>query len=560
MNRKLICLIALWICFTQMQSQNSYQRVQNWQWQTTVTLTSPKDGSTYYARPFLWIPPQCKKVSAVMVMSTAVIEQAMVEDPSIRQACVKNNIAIMWSSDQFYRGDQNVKEQIEKILSDFASLSGYSELTSVPWIPCGHSGTNPMARYITITYPGRVAFTIIHKATAQTGEVNTVPVLSTQGEFMEWSSYSRDLTQNIDIEKSYTDVLNNRKSKKLPLSYFFDPNTGHFDCSRPLLKNIAMWIDDICKLRFDKKGTMIPIDQTKGWIVGLPVAGYLNEKKLPTEAIKASAEELVKMPWYPSKRTAQAAYDMANVNMNRKAQIAGFADKNGDIDNPAYWWRGIARIPYELQEDGCTVKLNVIPYTRMPNGKYIIPVRNQKTKRDDEVLEGVFANNTENSFTNSNNPIEIEVVSGNFIQADDNRTFKIVPRFKTVNYFIARQAGNDSYRTSVQVGRIDMTNIDKGVNNVITFPDIPNQNLKKLKPLKLEASSSAGVQVEYFVNAGPAYIKEGILYIDKTQIPVRSKFPFPVTVTAYHQGTLTPTAIKTAKSVSKTFYITNEVN
>lgn len=324
-----------------------------------------------------------------MVMSTAVIEQAMVEDPEVRAACARNNIAIMWSSDQFYRGDKNLKEQIEQILDQFASVSGYSELNTVPWIPCGHSGTNPLARYITKNYPDKVAFTIIHKATAQAGDTNTIPILATQGEFMEWSSYSRDLNKPIDRETSYTDVLNNRK-RGVALSYLFDPNTGHFDCSYPLLNNIAMWIDDICKLRFDAKGNMIALEQSRGWVAGLPVAGYLDEKQLPVEASKVSAQELAKMPWYPSKRTAMAAYDMANVDMNRKTQVAGFADKDGNIDDSAYWWRGIARIPYELQEDGCTVKINAIPYTRMPNGTYIVPVRNPQTGRDDEIAQGVL--------------------------------------------------------------------------------------------------------------------------------------------------------------------------
>lgn len=556
MNKKLICFIVLWACFLQMNANEPYRRQQDWQWQTTVTLTSPKDGSTYTARPFLWIPPQCKKIAAVMVMSTAVIEQAMVEDPDVRAACARRNIAIVWSADQFYRGDKNAKEQIEQMLASFASLSGYTELNTVPWIPCGHSGTNPMARYITMTYPDRVAFTIIHKATAQTGDIHTIPILSTQGEFMEWSSYARDLTQNIDTEKSYADVRNNRKKKGLPLSYFFDPNTGHFDCSRPLLKNIAMWIDDICELRFDKKGNMIPLEQSKGWVTGLPVAGYLKEKRPPVEASHVSPGDLLQMPWYPSKRTAQAAYDMADVDMTRKAQVAGFADKSGNIDDPAYWWRGIARIPYEWQNDGCTVRLNVIPYTRMPNGTYSIPVRNSQTGKDDEVLQGVFANRAENSFTNSGNPIDIEVVSGNFVEAGDNRTFQFIPRFKTVNYFIVRQAGNETYRTSVQVGRIDMPNINEGIDNVITFPTIPEQRLNSLQPIKLEANSSAGVAVRYFVNSGPAYIKEGVLYMDKKKIPVRSKFPFPITVTAYHQGSSTPTAVKTARAVSQTFYIT----
>lgn len=553
---RLFIIILLVISSTDYVTAYNYNnnKEQMWQWQVEVELISPTDGKKYTASPFLWIPPKCKKIKAVMVMSTAVIEQAMVENKEIREACAENDIAIMWSSHQFYRGNGNVKEQIDQILKALSEKSGYEELTTVPWIPCGHSGTNPMARYITMHYPEKVAFTIIHKATAQVGNINSVPILSTQGEFMEWSSYGRDLTQNITEEKSYTDVIRNRKTSDMPLSYFFDPNTGHFDCSYELLKNIAMWINDICKLRFNDKGEIIPVDKQKGWVVGLPLPGYLDKKFLPIKFQAADKETAVTSPWYPSKRTALAAYNMANQDMTRQAQIAGFADFNNCIDSTSYWWRGIARIPY--QQNGNFVTLNVIPYTRMPKGKYITTKRNPQTKRDMEVVEGIFYNNKENSFDNSGNEISIEVVSGNFIGTDDAHTFKYVPRFKTANYFIARQNGNKKFRNSVQVGRIDIPNINYGKNNTISFAEIKNQSINSLKSIQLEATSSASSNVDFFINYGPAYIKDGYIYISTKDIPVRSKFPIEIKVTAYSLGNSNPNApIKTAKHVSRTFYL-----
>lgn len=530
------------------------KKEQMWQWQTEIELISPKDQSKYTVSPFLWIPPKCEKVKAVMVMSTAVIEQAMVESPYIRKACADNDIAIMWSSHQFYRGNEYVKQQIETILLSFAEKSGYKELTTVPRIPCGHSGTNPMARYITMNTPEKVAFAIIHKATAQVGDTNSVPILSTQGEFMEWSSYDRDLTQHIDEEKSYTDVIRNREKSAMPLSYYFDPNTGHFDCSDKLLKNIALWIEDICQLRFDEKGVMRTINQQDGWITGLPVPGYLDKKSVPVKVVNAEQTAVEHSPWYPSKRTALAAYAMADQDMTRQAQIAGFADFDCQIDDASYWWRGIARIPY-IQEGSC-FKVNVIPYARMPKGKYLIARRNPETQRDVEVLEGTFYNHNEHTFTNSGNDIDIEIVSGNFVRTDRKNTFKYVPRFKTANYFVARQKGNKKYRNSVQVGRIDLANCNKGKANIISFNDIQNQYIGSLKSIELKAESSAGESVDFFVNYGPAYIKDNQLYIRVEDIPVKSKFPIEIKVTAYSLGNANEDhPVKTANPVSKVFYL-----
>lgn len=550
----LISVLAMLFQATYSIAADYNKKEQMWQWQTEIELISPKDQSKYTASPFLWIPPKCEKVKAVMVMSTAVIEQAMVESPYIRKVCADNDIAIMWSSHQFYRGNESAKQQIEAMLFSFAEKSGYKELTAVPWIPCGHSGTNPMVRYITMNAPEKVAFTIIHKATAQVGNTNSVPILSTQGEFMEWSSYDRDLTQNINEEKSYTDVIRNREKSAMPLSYYFDPNTGHFDCSDRLLKNIALWIEDICQLRFDEKGAIRAINLQDGWITSLPVPGYLGKKSLPVKVVKADQTMVEHSPWYPSKRTALAAYEMANQDMTREAQIAGFADFDNQIDDVSYWWRGIARIPY-IQE-GAYFKLNVIPYTRMPKGKYLIARRNPETQRDMEVLEGVFYNHKEHTFTNSGNDIDIEIVSGNFVKTDWKNTFKYVPRFKTANYFVARQKGNKKYRNSVQVGRIDLINCNKGKVNTISFDGIQNQRIGSLKAIELKAESSAGEPVEFFVNYGPAYIKDNRLYIRVEDIPVKSKYPIEIKVTAYSLGNANEEhPVKTATPVSKVFYL-----
>ncbi|MEI7503907.1 MAG: hypothetical protein WCJ61_11540, partial [Paludibacter sp.] len=331
------------------------------------------------------------------------------------------------------------------------------------------------------------------------------------------------------------------------------PNTGHFDCSKPLLRNIAWWIDDIASLRFDAQGNMIPVDQTKGWIVGLPCAGFLADKFQPIPFTNQATATLtlaqVKYAaWFPSQRTAQAAYDMANVSMTRTAQVTGFADVNGLYDAQSYWWRAIMlNIPYTLSADGHSVTLNTVPYYRMPN----------RTDYFDNgfLATQTFFNKANNSFSNSGNPSQIEVSSGNWIQTGA-KTFEYIPRFKSTNYLVVRQLGDATYRSSVLQGNLNLSTLATGTDNVITFPAIANKSITNLAPITLGATSSAGVTVRYFVANGPAHIANGQLIIDKDSIPVRARFPFPVTVTAYHLGTVSP-AVKTATAVTSTFYITS---
>lgn len=552
MKRFLLHLIVVSSLFLSLNAQ-IYTPRQEYQWYTSISTVDNK-GYNYTLTPYMWIPPGCQKVNAVFVASTAVIEQLLVESPEIRAVFSRRGVAILWSSDNFYHDDVTATGQIQTMLNVFSSLTGYTELKTVPWIITGHSGTNPMPRYIVQNSTSRIAMVIINKATAQCGSVNTVPILSTNGEFMEWDSYSRDLTANITTESSYGDVRNNRSTNNQILSYFFDPNTGHFDCSRPLMKNIAMWIDDTWNLRFDNNGNMIPLDITKGWIVGLPCVGYTADQFQPIpytiQATGNLTQTQVKVAaWFPSQRTAQAAYDMANVSMTRTTQVTGFVNPaDGTYDAQAYWWRAIMyKIPFTLNADGQSVTLTTAPYYRMPNRTDYFDNNFNATQS--------FFNKADNSFTNSGSPSQIELSSGSWKQTAAN-TFEYVPRFKSTNYFIVRQQGNATYRSSVQGGNVNLTSITTGTANTITFNAIANQNLSSLSNLTLAATSSAGVTVRYFVNNGPAHISGNQLIFDKDSIPPKAHYPIPVTVTAYHMGTASP-LINTATSVSRTFYIMN---
>jgi hypothetical protein len=551
--RRIITLFSLSILLTFNFTVKSEQtKRQDWQWRASISTTDNK-GSAYTLTPFFWIPPACQKVTAVFVASTAVLEQTIVEDVAFRAVCAKHGIAILWSSDNFYHDDVTAAGQIQSMLQAFSSLTGYSELKTVPWIVTGHSGTNPMPRYIVTNSPANIAFAIINKAAAYCGNSTTVPILSTQGEFMEWDSYNKDLTVNISTEGTYDYTRNQRSNYGQLLSYFFDPNTGHFDCSKPLLNNISMWVDDIFDLRFDAQGNMIAVDQTKGWITGLPCAGFLADKFQPIPFTNQATASLTlaqvkSAAWFPSQRTAQAAYDMANVSMTRTAQITGFVDVNGLYDTQSYWWRAIMlNIPFSLNADGHSVTLNTAPYYRMPNRTDYFDNSFNPTQ--------TFFNKAENSFTNSGNPSQIEVSSGNWIQTGV-KTFEFVPRFKSTNYFVVRQQGNATYRSSVLQGNVNLPTLATGTDNVITFPLIANQSINNLAPINLNATSSSGVTVRYFVSSGAAHIANGQLIIDKDSIPFRTRFPMPITVTAYHQGTVSP-AVKTATAVTRTFYIIN---
>ena len=102
--------------------------------------------------------------------------------------------------------------------------------------------------------------------------------------------------------------------------------------------------------------------------------------------------------------------------------------------------------------------------------------------------------------------------------------------------------------------RFPLTNT-RGKPQEIEFPSISDQKAAaSMVPIKLRATSSAGVPVYYYVRQGPAEVDDsGTLTF--TAIPPRSKYPISVTVVAWQWGRSIDPLIQSAKPVARTFSI-----
>jgi len=94
-----------------------------------------------------------------------------------------------------------------------------------------------------------------------------------------------------------------------------------------------------------------------------------------------------------------------------------------------------------------------------------------------------------------------------------------------------------------------------GNDNVITFPLAGDVN-DTHKSIKLAATASSGLPVDYYVDSGPAEIDGDTLRF--TPIPPRSKFPLAVRIVAWQWGTSAFPQIKSAEPVVVTFNIVHE--
>ena len=120
-------------------------------------------------------------------------------------------------------------------------------------------------------------------------------------------------------------------------------------------------------------------------------------------------------------------------------------------------------------------------------------------------------------------------------------------------WLLAMNKGDNKYKSIVQQVDLHFPLINKqGKEQQIDFPEISNQKVE-VNSLQLEAKSSEGLPVEYYVKEGPAVIEVNKLVF--TKIPPRARFPLKVTVVAWQYGTTVEPKMQSAKPVERSFYL-----
>lgn len=114
----------------------------------------------------------------------------------------------------------------------------------------------------------------------------------------------------------------------------------------------------------------------------------------------------------------------------------------------------------------------------------------------------------------------------------------------------ASHPGDAKYKSMVQQADLRVPDYTEGREQHLTFPAIPDQKAGT-KFLKLQATSSSGLKVYYYVLEGPAEVAGDTLKF--TPIPPLAKFPVKVTVVAWQHGL--PGKVKTADPVRREFLI-----
>lgn len=536
MRIKAVCMLAISVLPT---------LAAEWQWSVTVPSVI-SDENKAPPRAFLWIPPTCERVRAVIVGQHNMLEEPLFESPIFRAALSELGIAEVWITPILGGQAQfgvSEKDNFEKMLRLLAEASGYAELAQAPIVPIGHSAMADFPYLFASQWPERTLAAISLKGSwpdmkrsplCGAGEkLAGVPVLLVSGEY-EWAD-----------ERAGKSLAFRRAYPNVPFSMLADAGAGHFDTHEKLAAFLGVYLRSAAQARLSDSASLLkPVDPTRqGWLMdrwrmgkaplaaAAPVGHYTGKTD---DAVWCFDEAQVR-----ATERVQAAYQ------GKQVQLLGYYQRGEVVcQNPKA--HAQVELTFLPEADGRSFKLAGAFLDAVPEGR---PARWSGLPVGSPIGHAA-----------GGGPVVIERICGPVAKIGED-TFAItfyrmgMDNLKRSNeiWLMATHPGDAAYKRAVQqaVLHFPLRN-EQGAEQHITFPVIPDQKLG-VKSVTLQATSDAGVPVSYYVREGPAEIEGNILKL--TAVPPRTKLPVKVTVVAWQYGRASEPRLKSAIPIERAFQI-----
>ncbi|MCB1132914.1 MAG: hypothetical protein KDN05_17455, partial [Verrucomicrobiae bacterium] len=465
-----------------------------------------------------------------------------------RQAVAENDMAIVWVSpafDSLFRADQGGGEVFNAMMQALAYQSGYTELVWAPIIPIGHSAMASYPYQFAAWNPDRTLAAISIKGIFpdfrnkgdfdfDNARLSGIPLLFISGEFEDADGRSGKAAS---FRKKYPQV---------PLTMVADAGAGHFDFHDRLARYMALYLRKVAQYRLPAssplsgKVELRAIDPTKtGWLYD-----RFRREAMP-RAVPGSLEKYVgpadESFWAFDEELAKATDAYALQYRLLPPQLVTYM-QNGEaqpIDPKNHMGVALKLAP---QSDGVSFKIDGTFLDAVPDG-------GASTKLSPGTPLGHSGNGV---------PIDVEVITGP-LKKTSAGTFAV--QFGRVGFDNGKRSGGiclqathddggDFKRAVQQAGLNIPIRNTSGKPQTITFPPIQDQRIG-IASLELDAKSSAGVPVSYYVREGPAEVDGRTLKF--TKLPPRARTPVKVTVVAYQWGTLNGDRLQSAEPVEHSF-------
>jgi hypothetical protein len=527
-----------------------------WQWSAVVESVVSQE-TNEHPRAFLWVPPNCERVRGAVVGQHNMLEEGVFEHPLFRKTMSDLCLAEVWVTppiDLVFRFDQGAGEHFERMLTALARESGYEELASAPVVPIGHSAAASYPWNFAAWNPNRTLAVISLKGDAPltnlTGSgrpnpdwgmrnIDGIPGLMVMGEYEWW------------VDRLTPAAEFRAKHPATPLAMLADVGRGHFDISDDLVSYLGMFIRKAVERRLPAKAArgaapkLRPVDPRAGWLVDIWREGV--GRKTKAAPFGRYAGDPKQAFWAFDGELARATENYRAGQIGKSPQLLGYV-QDGAVVPQAPKTHAQVTLHLPPLDESLGLRLTGAFLDTVPPG-------------NPEKWAGLPAGATV-GHAKGGGPVRISRITGPVVQTGPD-TFAV--RFNRVGFDNARRSGDvwllaehegdDKYKSAVQQAnlRVPLRN-EKGAEQRITFPEIPNQKAGAAS-LKLSATSDAGVPVYYYVREGPAEVEGNVLRF--TRIPLRSRFPLKVMVVAWQWGRTVEPQLKSATPVERTFFIGN---
>lgn len=514
-------------------------RAGEWQWSVEITgCVSDETGG--HPRAFLWIPPDCLQVRAVVVGQHNMSEESILEHPHFRKALSALGIAEIWITpgiDQVWDASRGTPALFQDLMDRLADASGYTELKHAPVVPIGHSAMATYPWNFAISHPERtLAVLSIHGDSPRThltgyGRANLdwgnrtiegIPGLIVMGEYEWWE------------DRLFTAFDYRREHPDAPLSLLADAGRGHFDHSDGLVDYLALFIKKAARHRLpddmppDRPAQLIPVRAKDGWLADRWRKDQLPQApSAPYNHYQGNRDSAF---WYFDREMAEVTEHYYAKVRGKKEQYIGFV-QNGRLLNYDPQSHLRVKAAFQPEADGLTFHLSAA---------YTDSLR------------------TAPSNSHATSKIHLSRICGPVRQTGDT-TFTV--RFyrmgmhnrKRTNdiWLLATSNGDDQYKSTVQQLNLRIPyRMEEGGKQKIDFPAPPDV-AEGTPRLPLHATSDSGLPVYYYVKEGPALVNGNEILF--TPIPPRTRFPVKVTVVSWQYGIAGKW--QTAQPVEHSFYI-----
>lgn len=537
-----------------------------WQWSVPAPTIPDR-------RAFLWIPPECNHVRGLVVACHNMIEKSLFERPAFRAACAENDLGIVmifsghdkamdddktpnhpkrsvldiFLNPNYPNGGEDPKgagEDLQKILNALADESGYGEIRCAPLLPVGHSSAGSFVWHLYKWDASRIFAMMPFKTASKEDGPQGIPVFDVNSEWFEYGSWDMH-NVSLSAPDGGAQVPKFRANNNGSLDgYYVDIGDGHCDASDDAIAIMRLFLKKAVAARIPKNAPkdapvqLKPVSVESGWLLDAATFGKPEGKPVAYADYKGDPKQAF---WYLDQELADAVENHMVRQLAKKPQQIGFV-----VDGRASTDARMFSFSPKFLDDAGTFKLEAAFVDHIDHAKF-------NDSRTNYYPAGT-------RLGHSDTPILFRVNSGALVQVGSN-TFRICPHAGPIPpqgnpwepTIVACNLGDENYRPAEHPAHVNVGILNTaGQAQALDFAKIPGQHIGT-KSVKLEAKSSSGLPVQFFVVSGPATIEGDTLTFAK--IPARARLPVRVLVSAFQWGRSVEPKVQSVGPVMQEFFI-----